>query len=222
MRYRISSLEPTEISPELLRFMVATKNLMPHLHIPLQSGDNDILKKMNRRYTVEDFKRMVRSVLATLPDAAIGVDVLVGFPGEDEHAFANTLQLLTDLPIAYLHVFPYSKRPGTKAAGMSGQVAKKIKEERVARLRELDDKKRIIFYTNQLDTEHSVLAEADSKRSGHYRGFTENYIPVTFSGPPHLANRLVTVRLQHINGRRVFGIVHELAGTHEQGQELII
>jgi len=220
VRYRISSLEPTEISPALLRFMAATKNLMPHLHIPLQSGDNDILKKMNRRYMKEDFQRIVRSILASLPNAAIGVDVLVGFPGEDEHAFANTLQLLAELPIAYLHVFPYSKRPGTEAAGMSGQVAKKIKQERVARLRELDHKKRNIFYTNQLDTEHSVLAEADSKRPGQYRGFTENYIPVTFSGPAHLANRLVTVRLQHIAGRRVFGVVHDLVGTQAAGREL--
>jgi threonylcarbamoyladenosine tRNA methylthiotransferase MtaB len=217
MRYRISSLEPTEIRPALLQFMAVTKNIMPHLHIPLQSGDNDILKKMNRRYTVEDFMEIVRSILATLPDAAIGVDVLVGFPGEDEHAFDNTLQLLSELPIAYLHVFPYSKRPGTVAAGMAGQVAKKIKEERVARLRELDHKKRIAFYTDQLDTEQTVLAEADSRRPGLYRGFTENYVPVTFSGPPRLGNRLVTVRLEHIAGRRVFGVVREPAGARQEG-----
>jgi threonylcarbamoyladenosine tRNA methylthiotransferase MtaB len=216
MRYRISSLEPTEISPELLQFMAATKNLMPHLHVPLQSGDNDILKKMNRRYTVEDFNRIVRGILSSLTDAAIGVDVLVGFPGEDDHAFGNTLQLLTDLPIAY------TTRPGTVAAGMSGQVAKKIKEERVARLRELDHKKRITFYTNQLDTEQRVLVEADSRRPGQYRGFTGNYIPVTFSGPPRLGNRLVTVRLRHIAGRRVFSVIREQAETQETGQELIL
>ena len=100
-------------------------------------------------------------------------------------------------------------------------MTKKIKEERVARLRELDHKKRITFYTTQLDTEHIVLAEADSRRPGQYRGFTANYIPVTFSGPSHFANRLVTVRLQHIAGRRVFGIVKELAETQETRQELI-
>ena len=207
VRYRISSLEPTEITPELLGYMAATENLMPHLHIPLQSGDDRILKKMNRRYTPEDFRNIVQLALALLPNIGIGIDVLVGFPGEDEEAFANTLQLLQELPVAYLHVFPYSKRPGTVAAGMAGQVLKKIKQERVARLRELDHKKRITFYCQQLGTEKRVLAEA--MQPGRYKGFTENYIPVCFAGPLHLANQLVTVRLEQLDGRRVSGVVQE-------------
>ena len=209
MRYRISSLEPTEITPELLQYMASTENLMPHLHIPLQSGDNHILKKMNRRYTVEDFTKIVQHALSSLPDIAIGVDVLVGFPGEDEHAFTNTLQLLEELEIAYLHVFPYSKRPGTVAADMAGQVAKKIKQERVARLRELDHKKRITFYSRQLGTEKRVLAEAVTKQPGQYKGFTENYIPVCFTGPPQFANQLVIVRLERLDDRKVCGVVLE-------------
>jgi len=219
VRYRISSLEPTEITTELLRYMASTENLMPHLHIPLQSGDNHILKKMNRRYTAEDFTEIVHQALSSLPDIAIGVDVLVGFPGEDEHAFANTLQLLEELPVAYLHVFPYSKRPGTVAAGMAGQVAKKIKEERVARLRELDHKKRITFYSRQLGTEGRVLAEAATKQPGQYKGFTENYIPVCFAGPPEFANQLVTVRLERLEGRTVCGIVLEQTADQQTEQD---
>jgi threonylcarbamoyladenosine tRNA methylthiotransferase MtaB len=209
VRFRISSLEPTEITPELLRYMASTDNLMPHLHIPLQSGDNHILKKMNRRYTVEDFKKIVQQAQLLLPDIAIGVDVLVGFPGENEHAFANTLQLLEELEVAYLHVFPYSIRPGTVAADMAGQVTKKIKDVRVALLRELDHKKRITFYSRQLGTERRVLAEAVTKQPGQFKGFTENYIPVCFAGPSHLANQLVRVRLEHLDGRTACGVVQE-------------
>jgi threonylcarbamoyladenosine tRNA methylthiotransferase MtaB len=219
VRYRISSLEPTEISMELLGYMAATENLMPHLHIPLQSGDDHILKKMNRRYGSEDFRHIAQQALALLPDIAIGVDVLVGFPGEDEQAFANTLQLLQELPVAYLHVFPYSKRPGTVAAKMAGQVLKKIKQERVARLRELDHKKRITFYGRQLGTEKRVLAEAMTKQQGRYKGFTENYIPVCFAGPPHLANQLVNVKLEHLDGRKVSGVAQEQSVDRQTEQD---
>jgi threonylcarbamoyladenosine tRNA methylthiotransferase MtaB len=214
IRYRLSSLEPTEISDRLLRTMAATPTIMPHLHIPLQSGDNTVLKKMNRRYTAEDFRRIVEMILLWLPDAAMGIDVLVGFPGEDEKAFNNTLHLLQQLPVAYLHVFPYSKRPGTPAAAMAGQVVKKIKEERVAELRELDNKKRIAFYKSQVGKIRRVLAEKSGgidRRT--LKGFTENYIPVHFDGPAHLGNQVVKVRLDKVIGRQVVGTV---AGEEKQ------
>jgi threonylcarbamoyladenosine tRNA methylthiotransferase MtaB len=206
LRYRISSLEPTEITEELLLYMSGAPNLMPHLHIPLQSGDNGILRKMNRRYTAEDFQRIIEMIRTFMPDAAIGVDVLVGFPGEDEQAFDKTMQLLTSLPVSYLHVFPYSKRPGTGAAAMTGQVEKKIKEERVARLRKLDNKKRIAFYRSQLGKTCRVLAEkAQGKGGRRLKGFTENYIPVHFDGPATLANCLVAVMLEGVEEGKVVG-----------------
>jgi threonylcarbamoyladenosine tRNA methylthiotransferase MtaB len=210
MRYRISSLEPTEITSELLQLIAKEDNLMPHLHIPLQSGDDSVLNKMNRRYKSSDFVRIVNMVHASLPSAAIGADVLVGFPGEGEQAFENTVALLEKLPVTYLHVFPYSKRPGTAAAEMGQHVAKKIKEERVARLRELDHKKRIVFYKSQLGKKLHVLAEkAGSRGIRRFKGFSENYIPVFFNAPPHAANRVVSVKLEGMEGTTVFGqMVH--------------
>jgi len=198
IRYRISSLEPTEITDELIDFMAETENLMPHLHIPLQSGDNRILKKMNRRYAAADFENIVAKTLRFLPDIAIGVDVLVGFPGEDAEAFGNTVQLLQDLPVAYLHVFPYSKRPGTRAAAMPGQVAKNIKEERVAFLRELGRQKRRAFHEKHLGGEFRVLAESRQGGLHIVKGFTENYIPVLFTGTADDENRIISVKIERV------------------------
>ncbi|MFZ5774108.1 MAG: tRNA (N(6)-L-threonylcarbamoyladenosine(37)-C(2))-methylthiotransferase MtaB [Thermodesulfobacteriota bacterium] len=202
-RYRLSSLEPTEISDELLDLMAGHAAVMPCLHIPLQSGDDRILARMNRRYPAALFAEVVENCLRHLPDAAIGVDVLVGFPGEDEAAFQNTFRLLEGLPIASLHVFPYSKRPGTPAAAMADQVPKPVKEERVALLRELDHKKREAFASRHLGSVRRVLVEAP--RGGRLRGFSDNYIPVEFAGDPGLVNQLVSVRLEAIGKGVVLG-----------------
>ncbi len=212
VRYRLSSLEPTEITPQLLQFLAAADNCMPHFHIPLQSGDNGILKKMNRRYTARDFAGIVREVISLLPGAAIGVDVLAGFPGEDEAAFHNTIQLLERLPIAYLHAFPYSKRTGTVAAGLPAQVAPQVKAERVARLRALDRKKRAAFYAGNIGITHRVLAESARNGSRFLKGFSENYIPVSFEAPPAFANRILDVKLEQIADQGVFGKV--IGGSH--------
>ncbi|MBU0485439.1 MAG: tRNA (N(6)-L-threonylcarbamoyladenosine(37)-C(2))-methylthiotransferase MtaB [Proteobacteria bacterium] len=206
IRYRISSLEPAEINDELLELMATSGNLMPHLHIPLQSGDDDILKRMNRRYPAATFADIVEQSVRLVPQMAIGVDVLVGFPGEDEQAFQNTYKLLERLPITYLHVFPYSKRPGTLAANMSGQLPKQTKEERVALLRELDHKKRVAFYSKHLGEVHLVLAEIGRKKKFRMmKGFTENYIPVYFEAPESVGNQIVKVRLDRLEGATVFG-----------------
>ncbi len=205
VRYRISSLEPTEISRDFLDLMVESATILPHLHIPLQSGDDVILKKMNRRYPVALFRKKVEDCLRLLPDLAIGVDVLVGFPGEDEQAFQNTVKLLTDLPVAYLHVFPYSMRPGTVAASMADQVENQIKEERVAILRELDNKKRIAFYKRHLGKTYRVLAESKNNRLGLMKGFTDNYIAVYFKAPQNMANEVLEVQLERIEDRHVVG-----------------
>lgn len=205
VRYRLSSLEPTEITPQLLRRMAEAPQLMPHLHVPLQSGDDRILKRMNRRYTRQQFAEIIDQCAAALPGLAIGVDVLVGFPGEDDTAFRNTCELLAGLPVSYLHVFPYSRRPGTAAAGFSGQVPRQLKEERVALLRQLDHNKRSAFYRRHVGEVHQVLAETSRNAERLLRGFTENYIPVFFAAPETLANTLVAVRLTEVRGGKVFG-----------------
>jgi threonylcarbamoyladenosine tRNA methylthiotransferase MtaB len=209
VRYRVSSLEPGEISDELLDLLATEESLLPHLHIPLQSGDDHILERMHRRYQAVDFAGLVGRIKARLPDIAIGVDVMAGFPGEDEQAFRHTYDLLAGLPITYLHVFPYSKRPGTVAARMSGQVAKEIKAARVAALRELDRRKRRDFYASQLGRIRPVLAESGRARRVGLQGFTDNYIPVTFAAPPRLVNQVVRVRLERLNDAGVAGTLAE-------------
>jgi len=204
-RYRLSSLEPTEIGPELLGCMAETENLMPHLHIPLQSGDDAILARMKRRYTGRDFAAIVERCRALLPTAAIGVDVLVGFPGEDEEAFGRTFELLERLPVTYLHVFPYSRRPGTPAATMAGQVPARLKEERVARLRELGHIKKREFHAAHLGETRRVLVEGGGAGGGEMSGFTDNYIQVFFPARPEFANRVVEVTLEKLLDKGVAG-----------------
>lgn len=205
-RYRLSSLEPTEITNELLTLMAESAAVMPYLHIPLQSGDDRILQRMNRRYSAAVFAKVVEQSVARLPEAAIGVDVLVGFPGEDEAAFRNTYNLLESLPVSYLHIFPYSKRPGTPAASMVDQVAKAEKDERVALLRELDHKKRATFYQKHLGSTRQILVER-RKRGRLLRGYTGNYIPVSFEGDDVLMNQLVKVRLEELADGGMLGKV---------------
>ena len=142
------------------------KNFMPHLHIPLQSGDDEILGRMNRRYRTRQFAEVIDLCRKTVPDAAIGIDVLVGFPGETEMHFANTKAFLEDLDCTYLHVFPYSKRPGTIASTFKDQVSRPVKEERVARLRTLGDQKKVDFHRKHLRTKRPVLVEGKRDETG--------------------------------------------------------
>jgi threonylcarbamoyladenosine tRNA methylthiotransferase MtaB len=205
LRYRLSSLEPTEISDDFLQLMKTADNFMPHLHIPLQSGDDRILRKMNRRYTSGLFSDTIEKCVAFMPDVSIGVDVLVGFPGEDEKAFNNTYKLLERLPVAYLHVFPYSRRPGTVAAGMPDQVAGPVKEERVKKLRALDAQKRRAFYERQIGTTRRVLVESRKSKNQLLKGFTDNYLPVYFAGADALINSIVDVTIERLDEGEVFG-----------------
>lgn len=205
LRYRLSSLEPTEISSHLLALLQETPAIMPYLHIPLQSGSDLVLKKMNRKYPAATFARVVAEGVRLLPDLAIGADVLAGFPGETAQDFQSTYDLLASLPVAYLHVFPYSRRPGTLAATMPGQIAKKTKEERVALLRDLDHKKRHTFYEKNLGSIQQVLVEGRKGKNHELRGFSANYIPVFFEGPDDLANSIVAVVLEEVTDGGVRG-----------------
>ncbi len=203
IRFRISSLESAEISEELLDLFVASPRLVPHLHIPLQSGDDRVLRRMNRPYATAEYAQVVERIATRLPEAAIGADVLVGFPGESEEEFEATCAFLARLPLAYLHVFPYSRRPGTVAAEMAGQVPAKVKEERVARLRRLDEELRRAFRARFVGRVRPVLVER--WRRGEARGLTDNYIPVCFPAPRNLANQVVRVRLVACEDKGMLG-----------------
>ena len=157
--YRISSLEPLEISESLLSLMQERKNIQPHLHIPLQSGNNEILARMNRRYTIDQFEKVIYLCHERLPDAAIGIDILAGFPGETDEHFSAAKNFLQSIYFSYLHVFPYSIRPGTIAAGYKEHIPKKIKELRVKELRSISNDKKNAFYLSQLGQIRPVLTE---------------------------------------------------------------
>ena len=205
IRFRLSSVEPTEVDNPLLNLLAGQRNFMPHLHIPLQSGDDTILHKMNRRYHAADFARVVLQVHELRPDAAIGCDILSGFPGETGQAHANTHGLLSELPVSYLHVFPYSRRSGTLAATMKNQVPTPLKEERVRALRALDRRKREEFHRRHLGSLQQVLVERRNAKTGLLQGFSENYLPVVFAGAADLEGTIMPVRLQRLEGDAIFG-----------------
>jgi len=198
IRLRLSSIEPTEVNDSLLALITEHANFMPHLHIPLQSGNDQVLARMNRRYNRAQFAEVIHQVRLALPTAAIGCDVLGGFPGETEAEAENTYQLLHELPISYLHVFPYSRRPGTLAATMPGHLPGPVKEARVQRLRELDEKKRHTHYSQGIGKVHRVLVERRNTKTGLLQGFSENYIPLNFSGSSSLIHTVVPVQLTQV------------------------
>ncbi len=205
IRFRLSSIEPQEMSDRLLQAMSSCQNFMPHFHIPLQSGDDTILSRMNRGYDRETFRSVVEKCRASFPDAAIGIDILTGFPGEGAEEFANSRALLKELDATYFHVFPYSSRPGTLAATFKNQVPKSVREERVAELRALAEEKKVCFYQRYLGTERSVLVEHKRNREGMLTGFTDNYIPVALSGDNKLMGTIIPVYLERLEETTVVG-----------------
>lgn len=193
-RIRLSSLNPAQISDKLIKLMAGRNRLCNHFHISLQSGDDAILKRMNRDYTAELFIDKINEIKNSMPGCSIGIDVLAGFPGEDNSSFTKTYKLLNALPISYLHVFPYSKRKGTAAAKFSHQVEDRVKKERVAALKSLDQKKRQAFRRNLLGNSFAVLAEGwVSGQSGIIGGLADNYVRFTFPSENLLKNRIVRV-----------------------------
>jgi threonylcarbamoyladenosine tRNA methylthiotransferase MtaB len=179
---RLSSLEMHEITPPLISLFKEETRLCPHLHIPLQSGDDPVLNRMNRPYVSAEYAELLQRLRSELPFAALGADVIVGFPGEDESAFQRTHDFIAQLPLSYLHVFPYSSRPGTPAAFFSGQVPAGEKKERARRLRALDQKMRSDFYRRCAGQEFSALVLRTTGPEGCCEGLTGNYLPVRFRG----------------------------------------
>ncbi|MFC1863866.1 MiaB/RimO family radical SAM methylthiotransferase, partial [Thermodesulfobacteriota bacterium] len=206
VRIRLSSLEPTEIDQELIEMVVSEEWLCSHFHVPLQSGDNGILKKMNRTYTSEEFVGIIELIHRMLPLAAIGVDVMAGFPGEDKNAHRNSYSLIKALPISYLHVFPFSPRKGTPAGDFPGQVGQSVIKERAGELRELGKEKRSVFHKLCLGREFPVLTEGwVSNNEKMIKGLSDNYLRVTFPSSRLVRNRLVIVRIEEVGGDRVMG-----------------
>ena len=197
-RLRISSIEPNLIKDETIDFIAQSNSFVPHFHIPLQSGSNEILKKMKRRYLRELYVSRVAKIREVMPDACIGVDVIVGFPGETDEHFLETYYFLNDLDISYLHVFTYSERDNTEAVLMDGVVPDEVRAKRSKMLRGLSAKKRNAFYESQLGKEKTVLFESDNKQ-GYIHGFTENYIKVKAPWDPALVNTLHKVKLTKID-----------------------
>ncbi len=197
-RLRISSIEPNLLKDEVIEFCAQSNYFVPHFHVPLQSGSNTTLKAMKRRYLKELYVDRVQKIKETMPHACIGVDVIVGFPGETDEIFLETYQFLADLDISYLHVFSYSERPNTEAIEIKGVVSSKVRHKRSKMLRGLSVKKRRGFYESQIGTKRNVLWESENKE-GYLHGFTENYIRVRTKYNPALINTMTKVNLKQID-----------------------
>jgi threonylcarbamoyladenosine tRNA methylthiotransferase MtaB len=203
-RVRISSLEPQEVTPELLEACAGLPGFCPHFHLPLQSGAAPVLKAMGRPYTPGDFRELVHYIRRGFPDASLGLDVLVGFPGETASDFEATRDLVASLPATYLHVFPFSPRPGTPAALMPRVAAGEVRD-RARVMRELGRLKKQQFLQSQIGKVREVLVEGPASELGWLQGLSDNYLRVVFPGPPAWRNQRIWVRLGRVQGEVLTG-----------------
>lgn len=197
-RLRISSIEPNLLKNKTIDFVANSRTFVPHFHIPLQSGNDEILKLMRRRYLSDLYVDRVQKIKEVMPHACIGVDVIVGFPGETEDHFLDTYKFLSDLDISYLHVFTYSERDNTVAANLNGVVPMNVRKKRSKMLRGLSVKKRRAFYESQLGSTRTVLFESENKE-GYIHGFTENYVKVKMPWNPEYINTVHQIKLKDID-----------------------
>ena len=197
-RIRISSIEPNLLSPEIIQFVANSQRFVPHFHIPLQSGSDRVLKSMRRRYLTLLYLQRVIEIKQLMPDSCIGVDVIVGYPGETEEDFLTSYRFLADLDISYLHVFTYSERPNTEALAIEQIIPQAIRNKRSKMLRALSVKKRRAFYESQLGKSFTVLFEGENNK-GYCTGFTENYVKVRSAWNPELVNTLKEIILESID-----------------------
>jgi threonylcarbamoyladenosine tRNA methylthiotransferase MtaB len=191
-RIRLSSLDPAEVIPEIVQLVAASSKICPHLHIPLQSGSTRILERMRRPYTAEEYLELVRAVRQAVPDVGLTTDIMVGFPGETEEDFASTVQVVEAAAFSRLHVFPYSPRPGTPAAGFPEQVPSRVKEDRSQRLISLGHRLALNFHQQHLGRELAVLVEQEHEE-GLLAGYSDNYVRMRFPGDDSLINQIVPV-----------------------------
>jgi threonylcarbamoyladenosine tRNA methylthiotransferase MtaB len=197
-RIRISSIEPNLLSDNIIDLAASGEKLCRHFHIPLQSGNPEILRKMRRRYKIEDYKKLIEKLNSRIPDAGIGVDVIVGFPGETEEDFLTTYDFIRDLEVSYLHVFTYSERSGTAAVEMSGRVDIFERRRRNNVLRHLSERKKNLFYNKNVGHKVNVLFEAEN-HNGLMKGFSSNYIRVASSYDPGLINTISSVKISKVS-----------------------
>jgi len=219
-RIRISSIEPTTIPEALLDYMASSSKLCRFLHVPLQSGDDEILHGMNRRYTVKEYADWVCHAARKIPDVCIGTDLMVGFPGESEQQFDNTRSVVADLPLAYFHVFSYSTRPGTAATRMDNHVPAKTIKARSKNLSELSRGKRADFYRQFVDRRVSVLFES-SESAGWWSGLTDNYIRVRVPSTTVSSNEIHTVQITGAMGEAALGHVITDEDQPEHHREIL-
>lgn len=197
-RYRVSSIEPNLLTDEIISFISKSKRFVPHFHIPLQSGSDEILKKMRRRYKTGLYKSRVDLIKKLMPSASIGVDVIVGFPGETDEMFLETYDFIKKLDVSYLHVFSYSERENTKAIELSGVVPKKTRNKRSKLLRLLSASKKSRFYKQHIGGDYNVLFESENK-NGFIEGYTENYIRVRKNWNKNLVGKIQKVRIEKVD-----------------------
>ena len=197
-RYRLSSIEPNLLTDDIITFISNSKRFVPHFHIPLQSGSNVILKKMRRRYKTPLYKSRVDLIRKLMPSASIGVDVIVGFPGETDEMFLETYDFIKKLDISYLHVFSYSERENTKAIELNGVVPKKIRNKRSKLLRLLSASKKTSFYKKNIGGDYNVLFESENK-NGLIEGYTENYIRVRKDWNKNLVGKIRKVKIEKVD-----------------------
>lgn len=210
MRIRISSIEPNLLTEEVLEVVANSENIVPHFHIPLQSGSQELLRMMKRRYKATYYYDLVLRIKEVMPHCCIGVDVIVGFPGETDELAQETYDFLNGLPISYLHVFTYSERENTKAINFDGVVPHDVRKERTHQLRDLSDRKRLEFDESQVGTERVVIPEMYNEQNGMWRGWTENYVNVIFPAPADLPQVPHKIQINNMIESRVFGELTEL------------
>jgi threonylcarbamoyladenosine tRNA methylthiotransferase MtaB len=206
-RIRISSLDPSFVDDGFIDLLATSAKVMPHLHLPVQSGSGIILNRMRRPYSPEEISAIVTKLTERVEDIAIGMDIIAGFPGEDEGAFEETLRFIEGLPVSYLHVFPFSARKGTAASSMDGSVPQQERKTRVARLKDVDARKRRAFYERYLGRTMWVLPEGKVYGGAYLRGYTPNYVPVYVMRAKGLENTLSRVTIQEIREGRPLGVV---------------
>ena len=197
LRYRISSIEPDLLSEEIIQFVYSSEKFVPHFHIPLQSGSNLLLKKMRRKYNTDLYTSRIKLIKNLMPHACIGVDVIVGFPGESQEEFNKTIDYLKSLPVSYLHVFTYSERANTNAPKMNEIVPMDVRRKRSKQLRILSLKLKLKFYNENMGYTGKVLFE--SKEDNLLIGFTENYLKVKIPFKPNMINTIQEVRIEKIS-----------------------
>ncbi len=212
-RLKISSIEPNLLTDQIVDLAAGSDRMLPHFHIPLQSGSNRVLGAMRRRYRCEQYRDRIEYIHALIPDCAVGVDVIVGFPGETEEEFRETYTFLNELPIAYLHVFTYSERENTPAAGLGAPVPVPVRRERTRMLRVLSEKKRAAFAASQKGRVRPVLFEQEQGGEGIVLGYTDNYVRVAHPALAGLPNRIVDVEIGEFDGERCGCEMRDAIGT---------